>query len=579
MRSSDHRPGSASRRTGEGHLTAGLLAVVALGSATLTWTAGSRGLFALDQSILFDGGYRVLSGQVPFRDFVAPVGPVAFWLQGALFALFGIGWRGYLASAAVLDAVAAILAFSVVRRSFPGERWAPLLAAALTGVWFLPPSGTPWLDAVAFLIVLLALWALLRSCGDLSDPASHAGALAGFATGALTVAAFLTKQNAGLAALPLLFATAAAVVLARRTQQPTRRFLRWTGIFALGAITVAGVFLVWLTLAAEPERLVRHVFEIPASVGWERISARPGRTWVTLLTGAGPRPLRALLALSVVPALVMLLTARRRRRDVPIALTGGLFLTQNLFLATSNNQPEISLPFAGLLLALGGRLAWGLARETAKKTGGARERRWARRSSRAMAAVTVLAAIGLVAMGVGTALSRRVHEGLGPHPRFPRSLEIDRLETLRWGQPTVLREGWEGRTGGPSAATEVTATEVERLVEALRHRGEPFFIFPDWTLLYGVVGVPSPQPLLWFHPGLTYPRGGDPALDRWIVAELEGHGVTTVVLEEVSWLGTDRRLDDFPQLRTWLQQHFVERPSIGPFRLLERRTSPGPARP
>ena len=559
-RSSDRRPGTAARRTGSCHLTVGLLIVVALGSAALTWAAGCRGLFALDQSILFDGGYRVLGGQVPFRDFVAPVGPVSFWLQGALFAFFGVGWRGYVASAGLLDAVAAVLAFRLVRRSYPGERWAPLLAAVGTGVWFLPPSGTPWLDAVAFLLVLLALEAGLRG-----------GAPATAACGALTVAAFLTRQNAGLAGLPVLFATAIAVFSARRIPDPTRRFLQWTGAFALGAAAASAVFLIWLALAAEPGLFVRHVLEIPAEAGWERLAERPGRFVVTLLTGAGPRPLRGLLLLSVLPAPVALLAPHRRRRLVPIALTGGLFLTQNLFLATSNNQPEISLPFAGLLLALGGRLAWGLARETGKEGAGTGERSGSRLLPRAVAATVALATVGLVATGVDTALSRRVHEGIGPKARFPGTLQVDRLEALRWGRPTVLREGWEGRRGGPSTGTEVAATDVERLVELLRRRGEPFFVFPDWTLLYGVLGLPSPQPLLWFHPGLTYPRGGDAGLDRWIVAELEDHGVTTVVLEEVSWLGTERRLNDFPRLRSWLQRGFVEGRSIGPFRILEQR--------
>lgn len=104
----------------------------------------------------------------------------------------------------------------------------------------------------------------------------------------------------------------------------------------------------------------------------------------------------------------------------------------------------------------------------------------------------------------------------------------------------------------------------------LRRAGRPFLVFPDWTLLYGVVGAPSLQPLLWFHPGLTYPRGGDPDLDRRIVAELERRGVATVVLEDVSWFGTGRRLAAFPHLAAWIDRRFAESEHIGPFRVLER---------
>jgi hypothetical protein len=586
--STEHLSGAAPRRRRSRGTTLGLLIVVAVLSAHLTWAAGRRGLFALDQSILFDGGYRVLCGQVPFRDFVAPVGPVSFWLQGALFALFGVGWRGYLLSAAVLDAAAAGVAFLLARRLFPGERWAPLLAAAGTGAWFLPPSGTPWMDAVAFLLILLALAAVLRGSTEkpVSPPGSDAGGPSGdlaLATaGALTVAAFLTKQNAAVAALPGLVAVFVAAAVATASRERGRQvfasLLHRGGVFLLGATVAAAVFAGWLTAVSDPGLFVRHVLEIPAKAGWERLWEQPGRTLVTLLTGAGPRPLRGLLLLSLVPGLVAWVSPHRRRWTVPLAVLGGLFMAQNFFLATSNNQPEISLPFAGLLLAVSGRVAWGLASispaATPPREGtGGQEKPGARRLpgmvAPAVAAVVTAAAIALVATAVDTALSRRVHEGVPPGTRFPRALRVDRLEALRWGEPTVLEEGWDGRPG-TGVRMEVDAADVETLVGLLQRRGEPFFVFPDWTLLYGVVGMPSPQPLLWFHPGLSYPRGGDPALDRWIVDELERHGVRTVVLEEVSWLGTDRRLADFPALRKWLHDGFVEGRRIGPFRLLER---------
>ena len=48
-----------------------LLAVSALGVAVNLYF-GRRGFLPLDQSIVFDGGWRILNGQLPFRDFTAP---------------------------------------------------------------------------------------------------------------------------------------------------------------------------------------------------------------------------------------------------------------------------------------------------------------------------------------------------------------------------------------------------------------------------------------------------------------------------------------------------------------------------
>lgn len=43
--------------------------------------SGERGFFAFDQSIVFDGGYRLTWGEVPYKDFLIPFGPVVFYLQ------------------------------------------------------------------------------------------------------------------------------------------------------------------------------------------------------------------------------------------------------------------------------------------------------------------------------------------------------------------------------------------------------------------------------------------------------------------------------------------------------------------
>src|SRR5690349_21181100 len=49
----------------------GLLGVLAF-SFLWVWEVGHRGLFMLDQSIVFDGAWRMVQGQVPYRDFVMP---------------------------------------------------------------------------------------------------------------------------------------------------------------------------------------------------------------------------------------------------------------------------------------------------------------------------------------------------------------------------------------------------------------------------------------------------------------------------------------------------------------------------
>jgi hypothetical protein len=73
-----------------------------------------------------------------------------------------------------------------------------------------------------------------------------------------------------------------------------------------------------------------------------------------------------------------------------------------------------------------------------------------------------------------------------------------------------------------------------------------FFIFPDFTIFYALLDVPPPQPVLWFHKGLTYHDSYDEDLDKWIVSDLNKNNVEIVIVEEKSFIDTSERLNDFP---------------------------------
>lgn len=128
-------------------------------------------------------------------------------------------------------------------------------------------------------------------------------------------------------------------------------------------------------------------------------------------------------------------------------------------------------------------------------------------------------------------------------------------------QTPLLSHGLHLYSGAyqPSSMTErtksdnlISATELESLVRYLRDQPGRFFIFPDFTFLYGVTGKLSPISLLWFHKGLTYPADYSKELDQQLVTELSSAQVQVIVVERESFLGTKRRLDRLPLLSAWL---------------------------
>src|SRR5580692_5740373 len=76
----------------------------------LSWIVLRRFSITFDEGIFVDGSRRILSGQVPYRDFFIVMGPGTFWLQALALRVFGITLA---ASRAVMILDLAILAACV----------------------------------------------------------------------------------------------------------------------------------------------------------------------------------------------------------------------------------------------------------------------------------------------------------------------------------------------------------------------------------------------------------------------------------------------------------------------------------
>jgi len=88
-----------------------LIAVFSFGYIFLfgTW-------FFRDFSIIFDGGLRVWYGQVPYRDFFIPTGPMIYYLQGLFNFILEPGRIALLLHASVINTLALILFFRHSRK-------------------------------------------------------------------------------------------------------------------------------------------------------------------------------------------------------------------------------------------------------------------------------------------------------------------------------------------------------------------------------------------------------------------------------------------------------------------------------
>jgi hypothetical protein len=242
------------------------------------------------------------------------------------------------------------------------------------------------------------------------------------------------------------------------------------------------------------------------------------------------------------------------RAGFAAALALGIF--QWLFVAVTSNLPDNAFGLAGLADALAlvacGDVLRGRASNAPASPGWAGD--WRLDAGEILAACLVL--LPLSAAGRELARSRAVHE-------FWFEISYRRAPVSRALAPVA----WSAPRDDPRA---LRVEDVDALVDFLKQERARFFVFPDFAVLYGLVGVRPPQPLVWFHRGLTYPARYDAALDRRVVAELEQASLRYVVVESVTFLGTEKRLRDFPLLRDYIETRFEPVRRFGIFEVRER---------
>jgi hypothetical protein len=130
-------------------LTSATVAALFVLGLALNLFYGRRGFMPIDQGIVFDGAWRLMSGQVPFRDFVAPNGLVPSAMQVPFFQWLGVTWFAFCLHASIINGCFCALAYGLLRLCEATRIEAAFYGAA-SAFYFYPPNGTPFIDQHAF---------------------------------------------------------------------------------------------------------------------------------------------------------------------------------------------------------------------------------------------------------------------------------------------------------------------------------------------------------------------------------------------------------------------------------------------
>jgi hypothetical protein len=523
--------------------------VFALG---VSWEAGRCGFMPLDQSVVFDGGWRMLSGQVPWRDFDAPSFVTPSAIQALFFGVFGVNWWSYLLHAMVANALFAGLILVFARRLGLGELVSVALALG-SAVLFYPPVGTPFADQESVLFTTAALVAAWFARTDVVLSKSRVALLWQLVPSLLALAFFSKQLPAALAPLAL------ALIVALPSSRP-RREAWFRLVFGLGILaTLAGAALVLFHI--DPARIVYDLFELPLAEAEARRALLPAsplrlvRHFLVQGSSQGLWTAGFVHLGSLVVAARWLYLRRKRALDwtpLGLVLFGELcFHIGVVTLVLTNNQD-------------GGGVAWTFFAAAPVLAGLRRSFAAAGPALAGRNQVTASALLVALVFVDGTHfhgqnnLTRAVNDMVFDRVAAPAAgAELAELAPLLWATPEHHAYPLD---------------DLIRLIEELRTRDGDLFLVGDSALIYGLVGSRSTSPSLWFHPGVSLPKPGTRDFGAWqapLVEAVESGAIARIVVERAgTWIG-NLKLSSFPRVARAVRDRGFQEEDFGAFRVLE----------
>jgi hypothetical protein len=537
-------------------LACGILAALAF---AFNWATGHRGVFLLDQSMIFDGGWRILQGQTPYKDFLLPFGPVTFYIQAAFFKLFGVNWSATVLPACVFSSIATLCVIRIVRFLGGGSRVLALCGGLATAICFQAPFGTLWLEQTAMFFDLLALQAVVEA----SHVSGYRRSFWQLAGGLSLALAVLSKQNFGIFFVPVVLA-----VVVTSDLPDVRRACRSVSLVGVGVASLIAIFLGWVWLFSDFSSFVQRVLVVAGEIGRLRLNR-----WVIAKVFSfqiTPNLFQFDLIGSLSGGVALFLAVFNFRgqawREMAPACAAAILLPwyRSLTQATTLNDWENNLAFVGLAGCLGLSLLFRLTRFISIMPVPDRDVTTRLPSARTVKICLCVAAgiWGSVFLTyVGRAAWKRTVQGFKADAVFRDTIHVRGLERVRWGEPTSI-----GKT------TVLRKADFENLVSYLSAKGAGFFVMGDATLLYGLLGTRPPQPLLYFQPSHSYLKEEIPRLDEVVSASLERNKIGVVVREKVTFLSVVHdSYSQFPRTWAWFTNHFDHVKDFGNFEIWERR--------
>ena len=123
---------------------------------------GFIGMMPMDNTVLFNGGYRVVKGYKPFTDYWLVTGPILDYLNSFFFKTFGISWKAFIFHSSIFNSIFALSSYFVLKKLGLSNLYS-FIYSLFISVLFYPVVGTPFVDHHSTFFMILAFYCLIFS--------------------------------------------------------------------------------------------------------------------------------------------------------------------------------------------------------------------------------------------------------------------------------------------------------------------------------------------------------------------------------------------------------------------------------
>jgi len=133
---------------------------VALFAFTVNYHYSHIGVNPMDNFVLYNGGYRVLNGYTPFKDYWLITGPLLDYLNALFFIVLGVSWKSFVIHSSIFNSLIAVATYFLLLE-FKLSKLNSFLYSASFSLLLYPVVGTPFVDHHSTIFVILSFYSLI----------------------------------------------------------------------------------------------------------------------------------------------------------------------------------------------------------------------------------------------------------------------------------------------------------------------------------------------------------------------------------------------------------------------------------